>query len=156
MRRITLVIMSTVAALVLLFSYRTSTSGPSTGNPVVAGAAPAGVQPEPGTATAPPSPGTTARAAAVRVNGTAVDTRWGPVQVQAVISGGRLTDVVVLLQPDGNRRDQEINAFALPQLRTQAIDAQSAHLDGVSGATVTSEGYTASLQAALDAAHFPA
>jgi uncharacterized protein with FMN-binding domain len=55
--------------------------------------------------------------------------------------------------PSGNHRDEEINAYALPVLRQAVLDAQSAHIDTVSGATVTSDGYKQSLQAALDAAH---
>ncbi|MBO0870989.1 MAG: FMN-binding protein, partial [Micromonosporaceae bacterium] len=53
-----------------------------------------------------------------------------------------------------NRMDFEINSYALPQLREQALSAQSAQIDGVSGATVTSDGYRSSLQSALDAVHF--
>lgn len=159
MRRITMAIMTTIAALVLLFSYRTSTSGPRTATSTVAGAAPAGVVPgqsAPGEASPSASPPARSTKQTVTVNGTAVQTRWGPVQVQAKITSGKITDVVVLLQPDGNRRDEEINSFALPRLREQVIAAQSANIDGVSGATVTSEGYIQSLQAALDAAHFGA
>jgi uncharacterized protein with FMN-binding domain len=62
--------------------------------------------------------------------------------------------VTALQVPSGNRRDAEINAYAVPQLRTEALAAQSAQIDVVSGATVTSEGYMESLQAALDSAHF--
>ena len=53
-----------------------------------------------------------------------------------------------------NSRDDEINAYAVPQLRSEVLTAQSASIDAVSGATVTSGGYVESLQAALDAAHF--
>jgi uncharacterized protein with FMN-binding domain len=162
MRRITIAIMTTIAALVLLFSYRTSTAGPG-GKPVIAGAAPPGVvggddpaspmagAVAPSTASARNSP---AAKRDVIVNGTAVNTRWGPVQVQAKISANRIIDVVVLMQPTGERRDREINDYALPILREQVLTAQSAQIDGVSGATVTSDGYRESLQAALDAAHF--
>jgi uncharacterized protein with FMN-binding domain len=59
----------------------------------------------------------------------------------------------VLQQPTDARRSQEINAFALPQLRAETLAAQSARIDAVSGATYTTEGYQASLQSALDAAH---
>ncbi|MBB5867635.1 uncharacterized protein with FMN-binding domain [Allocatelliglobosispora scoriae] len=155
--------MTTIAALVLLFSYRTSTSGPGTTTPsAVAGAAPEGVvgggdapsaAPSPSSTSAAP-PATTAKS--VTVNGTAVETRWGPVQVQVKITSGRITDVVVLVSPTGERRDIEINNRALPILREQVIEAQGTRIDGVSGATVTTEGYLESLQAALDAAHFAA
>jgi uncharacterized protein with FMN-binding domain len=136
MRRISLWLLSTVCALVLLLGYRTSTMGPG-------GAPPAATVAE----------GATGQAGAATFRGPAVDTRWGPVQVEIVVSGGRITDVVAVRVPDGNRRDVEINNRAVPQLRKQALAAQSADIDTVSGATVTSEGYRESLQAAIDAAH---
>jgi uncharacterized protein with FMN-binding domain len=88
------------------------------------------------------------------VNGSVAQTRWGPVQVQVTIESGKITEVTALVVPNGNSRDQEINDYAVPQLRQQVLSAQSARIDGVSGATVTSGGYIESLQAALDAAHF--
>ena len=54
--------------------------------------------------------------------------------------------------PNGNGRDQEINAYALPILIQETLDAQSANIDMVSGATVTSDGLPQSLQSALDQA----
>jgi len=81
-----------------------------------------------------------------------VQTRWGPVQVQITISGGQITAVDVLQYPQGNGKDQQINAYALPILVQDTISAQSADIDMVSGATVTSEGYLQSLQSALDEA----
>jgi uncharacterized protein with FMN-binding domain len=151
MRRITLLIVSTLAAIVLLFSYRTSTGGALPGAPSAA-AAP-GVVPD--ASSAPPS-GASARSPAARittVNGAVAQTRWGPVQIQAKILGKKITDVRVLQRPTGSSRDDQINAYALPKLRQQVLQAQSARIDGVSGATVTSDGYRESLQAALDAAH---
>jgi len=61
--------------------------------------------------------------------------------------------VTTVQVPDGNRRDQEINAYAVPRLKQETLDAQSANVDTVSGATVTSDGYRESLLATLDAAH---
>jgi uncharacterized protein with FMN-binding domain len=145
MRRLTLWIVSTIAGVVLLFSYRTSLGG--TPPAPVTGAAP-GIVPESSTSSGPPA------AKALTVNGTVADTRWGPVQVQIKIQSHKITDVRVLRRPDGNDRDDEINGYALPQLRSEVLQAQSAHIDSVSGATVTSGGYLESLQAALDAAHF--
>ncbi|MFF4778173.1 FMN-binding protein [Microtetraspora fusca] len=86
------------------------------------------------------------------VTGDVADTRWGPVQVQLVVSGGKVTGVKVLQAPDGNRRDIAINDRALPVLNEAALSAQSAKIDAVSGATYTSEGYISSLQSALDKA----
>jgi uncharacterized protein with FMN-binding domain len=78
----------------------------------------------------------------------------GPVQVRVTVAQGRIADVTAIQYPNGNSRDQQINASALPRLRSWVLAAQSAHIDVVSGATVTSDGYIQSLQAALDAAHF--
>jgi uncharacterized protein with FMN-binding domain len=85
--------------------------------------------------------------------GSVAQTRWGPVQVTITVSGGKITDVAVPTYPNGNHRDEEINAFALPVLTQETMSAQSADIDTVSGATVTSDGYKESLQSALDAAH---
>jgi uncharacterized protein with FMN-binding domain len=130
MRRITLWLLSTVALVVLLFGYRTSTGG------ATSVAAPAQT-PVGGTS----YPGSTAA------------TRWGDVRVGITVLNGKIVDVTVPVYPTGNHKDQEINARALPVLRKQTLAAQSADIDGVSGATVTSDGYRESLQAALDAAH---
>jgi major membrane immunogen (membrane-anchored lipoprotein) len=86
------------------------------------------------------------------VTGDTVQTRWGPVQVKVTIKNGKITDVTAVQYPSDNPRDQEINQYALPQLRSEALAAQSASIDTVSGATYTSEGYQQSLQSALDSA----
>jgi uncharacterized protein with FMN-binding domain len=75
------------------------------------------------------------------------------VQVTITVAGGKITSVAVPQYPNGNGRDTEINAYALPILKQETLSAQSANIDTVSGATVTSDGYLQSLQAALDAAH---
>jgi len=169
MRRIVVALVSTVSGLIALFSYRTSTMGASA--PASVAAAPAGVVP--GDSPSPPAlPSTTVPAAGSggsgssgsggsspsstatsRVNGSAVSTRWGLVQVQVTVSGGRVVDVTTIALPNGNNRDAVINARAVPVLRAEALAAQSARIDTVSGATVTSRGYISSLQSALDAAH---
>ena len=140
MRRIVLWFMTTLSAVVLLLGYRTSTSA----------ALPAGTGTGTSTGT---STAATSSAAGTVVTGSVASTRWGPVQVQLTVSAGKITDVQVVQQPDGNRRDQEINASAVPTLVQETLDAQSAKIDMVSGATVTSEGYLQSLQSALDQAH---
>lgn len=86
------------------------------------------------------------------VTGDTVQTRWGPVQVRVTIESGRVTDVTAVQYPQDNPRDQEINSYALPQLRREVLAAQSAQIDMVSGATYTSTGYQQSLQSALDSA----
>jgi uncharacterized protein with FMN-binding domain len=153
MRRITLWLLSTVSAVLLLFSYRTSTMGAAAPSSPGAGGAAPGIVSEP-----TPAPGGTgsspAAGGAKVVNGTVAQTRWGPVQVQVHISGGKITEVVALRVPSGNQRDDEINSYAVPVLRQETLAAQSANIDTVSGASVTSDGYRRSLQAALDAVHF--
>ena len=84
--------------------------------------------------------------------GSAADTMYGPVQVRITVSGGKLTDVAVLQVPDNGRYESEIVADALPILHSEALSAQSANIDIVSGATFTSQGYAQSLQSALDQA----
>lgn len=84
------------------------------------------------------------------LTGQAADTRWGPVQVSVQLEGDRIVGVTVLQSPDGNRRDVQINTRALPVLEAEALEAQSADVDVVSGATYTSQGYATSLQSALD------
>ncbi|MEU0970633.1 FMN-binding protein [Streptomyces sp. NPDC005917] len=86
------------------------------------------------------------------VTGDTVQTRWGPVQVRVTIKSGKVTDVTAVQYPQDNPRDQEIDSYALPQLRSEALAAQSAKIDTVSGATYTSQGYQQSLQSALDSA----
>jgi uncharacterized protein with FMN-binding domain len=145
MTRISLWFMSTLTVLVLLFGYSTSTG--STGGTGTSLAAPA----DPGTVTSTGEDGTTS-AGVTTVTGPSVDTRWGPVQVQITVDGGAVTDVQVVDYPDGNGKDRQINARALPMLVSETLDAQSADIDMISGATVTSDGYIESLQGALDAA----
>jgi uncharacterized protein with FMN-binding domain len=85
------------------------------------------------------------------VTGPTVSTRWGPVQVQLSVAGGKITDIVALQLPSGGRSSQ-ISSYAEPVLRSEALAAQGSTIDGVSGATYTSVAYSRSLQAALDSA----
>jgi uncharacterized protein with FMN-binding domain len=99
------------------------------------------------------TPRTTAPATRRTVTGAVVSTPYGDVQVAAVVRGSKLLDVKALHLTDANGTSRSISANAAPQLRSEALQAQSAHIDTVSGATYTSEGYRQSLQAALDSAH---
>jgi uncharacterized protein with FMN-binding domain len=93
-----------------------------------------------------------ATSSATTATGDTVDTRWGPVQVKITVAAGKIKKVEVLQSPNGNQRDIEINNTALPILTEEALSAQSAAIDVVSGATYTSDGYTRSLQSAIDKA----
>lgn len=85
-------------------------------------------------------------------DGTTTQTQYGPVQVEIVVSAGRITDVKALQLTDRGGRSVAISASAAPILRQEAIAAQSADIQAVSGATYTSDGYTTSLQSAIDQA----
>jgi uncharacterized protein with FMN-binding domain len=142
MRRILLWFLATISTVVLLFSYRSSTSSSmpaTTASTTAAAAAPT------------PSGGRTSTDGNT-VTGATASTRWGPVQVRITVAGGHVTAVDVIQYPDGNRKDQEINADAIPTLVQETLQAQNANIDMVSGATVTSTGYITSLQSALDKA----
>jgi uncharacterized protein with FMN-binding domain len=97
------------------------------------------------------SAGTTSQGTTT-VDGPVVDTRYGPVQVEVTVANGQLTAVTALQLPDEDRRSASISSRAEPILQSEALSAQSAAIDGVSGATYTSDGYEQSLQAALDSA----
>ena len=86
------------------------------------------------------------------VNGPTVTNEYGPVQVRVTIRGGQVVDVQALQLPSDRSRSARISAEAGPILRNETLQAQSATIDLVSGASYTSEGYARSLQAALDKA----
>jgi uncharacterized protein with FMN-binding domain len=154
-------LLGTATAVTLLFGYHTSTSGASNTTQTVA-AAPAvpgstgssgsGAASSGSPSTDGASAGSTGSAATKSVTGGVAQTRWGPVQVTITVANGKITAVDVPQYPDGNGKDQQINAYALPVLKQETLTAQSADIDMVSGATVTSDGYVQSLQSALDQA----
>jgi uncharacterized protein with FMN-binding domain len=168
MRRITMWGLSTLSVLVLLFSYHTSTSSRATTSiqgPLQAGggqaaAAQSGVNGSgssgssgsSGPSGSSGSSGSSGAAAGTFV-GDVVDTRWGVVQVQITVRNGKITKADVLQVPWNNSRDQEINSYVVPIYNQDAVTKQSAQVDVISGATVTWQGYTSSLQSAIDKAH---
>jgi uncharacterized protein with FMN-binding domain len=139
---------------------------PSTVSVVTTGEPPPEPDPTIGTATSAPTtttteaPGadaepmvtttvTTTSGSLVTVTGPAIETEWGSFQVAIIVEDGALVAVDALQEP-GDRRSRRINARALPIYEELAIEAQSADIDVISGATVTWQGYTASLRAALE------
>jgi uncharacterized protein with FMN-binding domain len=85
-------------------------------------------------------------------DGGGADAHWGTVEVQAVITNGRISDVVFVQYPNHRNRSQEINSRAMPELTQEAIQAQDSNVDLVSGATDTSEAFIQSLANALSQA----
>ncbi|MCG2800846.1 MAG: FMN-binding protein, partial [Cellulomonas sp.] len=83
------------------------------------------------------------------LTGSAISTRFGNVQVAVTFTNGVITSVETLQAPSGHESSQ-INAYATPILAEEAVAANSANIDTVSGATITSEAYKESLQSAID------
>lgn len=84
--------------------------------------------------------------------GPEVDAQYGLVQVQAVIQNGKIVNVQFLEYPNDRRTSIRINNVAVPDLQQEAIQAQTANVDLITGATLTSEAFQMSLQAALNQA----
>ena len=151
LRRIVLAGAATVSGMVLLLSMKPHTA------PRLAVAAPA---PAPSSSSGSPggsggsggAGGSKAVTGTRTVTGDLIQTRYGPVQVRITVKNGRLTDATAIASPQDNPRDQEISSYAVPQLSREALAAQSATIDAVSGASYTSAGYQQSLQSALDKA----
>ena len=165
MKRATIVTGVTVVGLAWLLNYKVTppqltalspaspTQGPT--NPASPSASPSAtasplVSPS-AAPTPPPSPSPTA------LNGTFTGSdfpnRYGDVQVRVVISGGRITDVQAVQLPTDRAESAYISQQAGPWLRTEALQAQSANIDIISGATYTSQSYAQSLESALQQAH---
>jgi uncharacterized protein with FMN-binding domain len=160
MRRITLWVLGTLSSLVLLLGYHTSLAGPmATSSPTSVRSGSFSASASAGTSSGSTSSGSaesgstpSGSSGARTVTGSVAQTQWGPVEVELRVTSGKISKVDVLQYPNGNGRDEEINNHALPILTQETVDAQSADIDMVSGATVTSDGYVSSLQSALDKA----
>ncbi len=179
-KRGVIAIVLTTGALVLLLSFKTPTAMDPVGGTdgavaIAAGRSPAAAIASPTvteapTATIAPSPSAAGDAGGDPVStdtpvptdapasvtsdatlvGQPVSFEFGTVQVQVTIAGGRITDVTALQLPAGDPRSSQISQYAEPYLRESALQAQSAAVDIVSGATYTSQAYAQSLQSALD------
>lgn len=162
-RRGAAALLLTTAALALLLSFKTPAAvTPTAGTQIADGASstPAATATPSGTSTpeAAAAPGVTTAPVATAgdlldgtVDGAAIATRWGTVQVQVTIAGGAITDVTAIQLPSGDQHSADISARVEPVLRSSALAVQSAEIDVISGATYTSIAYAQSLQAALDA-----
>jgi uncharacterized protein with FMN-binding domain len=146
---------ATAVVVLGLFLYPTSTNG-GEHRRNGGGIAPTGVVAQPAATGAMDgmdmSAGEEAPARIRIVNGTPVDTMYGPVQVQIHVLDGEIVAAPAIEYPQETMVDKVINADAVPALERAALAAQGPKIDTVSGATYTSDGYRGSLQAALDAA----
>ena len=162
-------LLSTVLGLVLLLSFKTPeasgiASSSRTNQAVVD--QPVGGKSQSGTSTSQSGSSGTSRGTgktATGAQGTSgyadgtftgqdVSMRYGDVQVQVTISGGAVTDVTALQLPNGDGHSSRISSIVEPMLRSEALQAQTASIDLISGATYTSGAYKQSLQSALDTA----
>ncbi|MDX6639665.1 MAG: hypothetical protein QOF12_676 [Solirubrobacteraceae bacterium] len=82
-------------------------------------------------------------------DGAVESNQYGNVQVRITVAGGKIVDVSAEQLPQGDPRSAQISSYAEPQLRQEALTAQSASINTVSGASYTSAGYQASLQSAI-------
>lgn len=159
MRRAVLTLGGTAAGLAALLSFKTH---PAT---VAADTAPAAPAPTPTAkhSTAPKqsaparhsgtskkSAGSGATTATHTVTGAVENTQYGPMQVALTMTGKKITSVRVVQQTNDGTTSQQIDAMAIPKLKSETLAAQSARIDAVSGASYTSQGYIQSLQSALD------
>jgi uncharacterized protein with FMN-binding domain len=149
MRRVILAIVATAIGLVFLLSFKTHTQS-ALGSPAAALGTPTPGAGTPGTGTPASSAG--AAGAAKTVTGEAIGTIYGPVQVRITVKGGKITAVTATEYPQESPRDYQINSYAIPALNQETLQASSAGIDSISGATYTSQGYIGSLQNALDQA----
>jgi uncharacterized protein with FMN-binding domain len=113
---------------------------------------PSGTDAAAGAAGAAGSAGAAAKAGGT-YDGDIVQTRFGTVQVLITVKAGAITDVTALKLTDHEGRSVQISNYAAPILRSEVLQAQSADVQTMGGATVTSDAYLTSLQAALDAAN---
>jgi uncharacterized protein with FMN-binding domain len=150
-RRVVVAVMLTIAGLIPLLRYHPNPSpamaastGPSSAGPV------ASTSPSTPNSSSAPPPSSSGGGGTKTVNGSTVNSEFGPYQVQVTFSGNRITDVQMITEPS-DRHSQRIAESAAPTLREEALQAQSAKIDTVSGATATSDAYAQSLQAAIDA-----
>jgi uncharacterized protein with FMN-binding domain len=166
MRRALLTLGGTAAGLAALLSFRThslAAADPATSPPAVsagasqpmasgtgAGSASPAASMQAGSAA--PSASASSPVSARTVTGTVASTPYGPMQVQVTLAGMKITKITILQQTNDGTESNQIDAAAIPQLTSETLAAQSAHIDAVSGASYTSSGYIQSLQSALDKA----
>jgi hypothetical protein len=147
MKRTPIVVTATLAGLVGVLAFHTTQSPVSAGSlpATPAGSRPA--EPRAGSSSAPPG----GLAGDTRtVDGPAVNYNWGVLSVSVTVTGHKITKVsIASLNDGGNPRSQFIDQQSIPILEQQAMQAQSANIQGVSGASYTSAGFEQSLQSAL-------
>jgi uncharacterized protein with FMN-binding domain len=160
MKRAPIVIGSTAAGMTLLLTFHTqhshlaissgagrtgtakSSSGAKSTTPTTS--------PSPSQSTTAPTTAAPGASQPRTATGTDVQYRYGDIQVQVTTTGSKIDNVSIAQEGATDARSYQINSQAVPILESQTMSAQSTQIDGVSGATYTSQAYLQSLQSALD------
>jgi uncharacterized protein with FMN-binding domain len=161
-RRAPIVITATVVGLIGVLEFHPKPSAMSIGSIPAAGTAATSAAPAPSSSAsaAPPRPGSASRPAATATatqpaatrtaDGPAINYSYGVLSVSVTVSGTKVTKVgIASINDGGNGRSQYIDEQSIPVLEQEALQAQSANIQGVSGASYTSQGFQQSLQGAL-------
>ncbi len=169
MRRMPIVLAATAAGLATVLGFHTQKLGtnvlPGVSNGSGAGTTPtsssgsgngtsttttAGSTSAPGSVSTSTSTPTTTSTGTRTALGADVQYRYGELELEVTVTGGRITNVQPAVDTAFDPRSSQVNSYAEPLLQSQTLQAQSANINGVSGATFTSQAYVQSLQAALD------
>jgi uncharacterized protein with FMN-binding domain len=142
MRRAPIVLSATVAGVAGVLSFHAQ---PQKLTPVVS--SPAATAKAPATTSGTKA---TSSAAAKTATGAVAQNQYGNVQVRVTVAGGKIKQVTAVQLPQSDPKSAQISQYAAPQLQSEVLAAQSAKIDGVSGASYTSQSYDTSLQSALD------
>lgn len=152
MKRVLPALFATLGGLALLANFHTAASAsrrvgavPTTTTTPATGSGPPPSDTSQTTTSAAPGGTHTGQ-----VDGPAIPTQFGDIQVRVILSNGKITDVQPLQMPFDHRRSEEITQIVTPMLHDEVLQAQSGQIDLISGATYTSDAYQRSLQAALD------
>jgi uncharacterized protein with FMN-binding domain len=159
--RAPIVIGSTAVGLGLILTFHThsptlahaSTSSPASTTPDNSAADPTQSASRGTSATTAPASSSTSQNAARSATSQDISYQYGDIQLKVSETGSRITGIEVVRNGADDPRSEEINSQAVPMLTSQALSAQSAQIDGVSGASFTSQAYTQALQSALDQLH---
>jgi len=133
--------------------HRVPTTTPAAGPPPTTATQPPSAAPSAPAPTTPPTSAPAKTGASGTFDGDPFDNRYGTVQVRVTLQNGQVTSITALQMPFDHPRSQYISQQVEPMLQQAALQAQSAQIDIISGATYTSESYAQSLQSALDKAH---
>ncbi len=156
MRRAPIVLAATAAGLAAVLGFHTQklrTSVVSGLGTTATTSPPGGTGTTSGTSGGTPTtstPSTSSPAGAHSALGADIQYQYGDLELKVTVTGSKITNVGLVVNDAFDPRSEQINAFAEPQLVSQTLQAQGANINGVSGATFTSQAYVQSLQAALD------